>query len=209
MNVTALVAHPDDELMCAGTLARFVAEGHAVCLIVGFFSDFGPDHEKQGLGEQRLGELELSAKHLGVDLHPWWEWDESTFGWSQRWVQHFEKLVGQVPPDLLISHRLSDPNSSHGHLGRVARTLARKNRMGLWEMDQPLPGGLDPDGPGPNHLVDISGYVEEKAEAVWAYQSQLARYSGMAEAIEARDRLYGWQIGVQAAEAFRIVKSTW
>ena len=207
MNVTALVAHPDDELMCAGTLARMVAEGHRVRLVVGFFSDFGPDGVKQGLVEERTSELELSAKILGVDLEAVLEADEASFVWSQPWVQRFERIVGEFPPDLLISHRPADPNSSHGHLGRVARTLARKNRMDLWELDQAVPGGLEPDAPGPNHLVNISDFVEWKREAVGAYQSQLARYPGMGEAIEARDRLYGWMMGVSHAEAFRVVKS--
>lgn len=211
MNVTALVAHPDDELMCAGTLARMVAEGHRVRLVVGFFSDFGPTGEKQGLVEERTGELELSAKILGVDLEAVLVPDEASFVWSQPWVQHFERIVGEYPPDLLISHRTVDPNTSHGHLGRVARTLARKNRMDLWELDQALPGGLDPDAPGPNHLVDITGFIDQKEEVVSAYSSQLIRYPGMAAAIEARDRMYGWMLDMSStacyAEAFRIVKS--
>lgn len=207
MNVTALVAHPDDELMCAGTLARFVGEGHRVRLVVGFFSDYGPAGEKQGLVEERTAELELSAKVLGVDLVAVLEPDEASFVWSQPWVQRFERIVVEYPPDLLISHRVADPNSSHGHLGRVARTLARKNRMDLWELDQALPGGLEPDAPAPNHLVNISEFVDQKEEAVGAYRSQLARYPGMGGAIEARDRMYGWMMGVRAAEAFRVVKS--
>lgn len=211
MNVTALVAHPDDELMCAGTLARFVAEGHRVRLVVGFFSDFGPGGEKQGLGEERTAELELSAKVLGVDLVALLEPDEASFVWSQPWVQRFEQVVAEFPPDLLISHRAADPNTSHGHLGRLSRTLARKNRMDLWELDQALPGGLEPDPPAPNHLVDITEFVSQKAEAVSAYASQLLRYPGMEEALESRDRMYGWMIDMSSrarfAEAFRIVKS--
>lgn len=207
MNVTVLVAHPDDELMCAGTMARFIDEGHGVRLVVGFMSDFGPDHQKQGLLLERLHEMEMAGKALGVDDVMFFDGDEAAFTWSQPWVQRFEQVVQEQPPDLLISHRLSDPNSSHGHLARVARTLARKNRMGLWETDQSLPGGLDVDGPAPNHLVDISAFRGEKARAVAAYQSQLRRYPGMARAMGHRDRMYGWMAGVERAEAFRVVKA--
>lgn len=207
MNITALVAHPDDELMCAGTLARFVAAGHDVRLVVGFFSDFGPDGEKQGLIEERTGELEVASKTLGVELVAVLEADEASFVWSQPWVQRFERIVRAAPPDLLISHRVGDANTSHAHLGRVARTLVRKNRCGLWELDQALPGGFEPDVPGPNLIVDIDATIETKRDAVAAYGSQLARYPGMGEAIEARDRMYGWMVGATWAEAFRAVKT--
>lgn len=213
MNVTALLAHPDDELMCAGTLARLVDEGHKVRLIVGFFSDYGADHEKQGLRDERLAELHVSAKALGVELladcHP----VEAAFTWSQSWVQHFEKLMAPQPPDLLISHRPVDPNTSHGHLGRLARTLTRKNAMALWEIDQPLPGGIESDAPAPNHFVDITDFWDQKEQAIHAYKSQLERYPGMANAIWHRDCLYGWMMSpgdyATKAEAFRIVKSVW
>jgi LmbE family N-acetylglucosaminyl deacetylase len=209
VNVTALLAHPDDELMCAGTLARLVDEGHGVRLITAFFSDFGPDHHQQGLREERLSELAASAKVLGVDLVAECEPDEAALAWSQAWVQRFERLVQEVPPDLLIGHRVMDPNTSHGHLGRLARTLARKNRLSLWEVDQAIPGGLEPDAGAPNHLVDVSAQYPHKSQAVACYASQLQRYPGMDEAIEHRDRYYGWLAGVSCAEVFHIVKSVW
>ncbi len=211
MNVTALLAHPDDELMCAGTLARFVAEGHHVRLIIGFFSDFGADHEKQGLRDERFTELAMSAAALGVRLIPVCRSDEADFDWSQGWVQAFEKLVEIEPPDLLISHRPSDPNTSHGHLGRLARTLTRKNRMSLWEVDQPMPGGIEPDAAPPNHFVDITDFWDQKERAIHAYKSQLERYPGLSNALWHRDCMYGWMVGMShyatKAEAFRIVKS--
>lgn len=207
MNVTVLVAHPDDELMCAGTIARLAGLGDRVRLIVGFFSDFGADHQKQGRREERLGELSRSAKALGVDDNLIFaDFDEPSFVWSQPWVQRFERLVQEQPPRLLISHRVGDANTSHAHLARVARTLARKNTFDLWEMDQAMPGGLEPDAPGPNHLVDISDVRFHKQAAIEAYGSQLDRYPGMENAIVARDVMYGWMCGVDLAEAFRIVK---
>lgn len=199
--------------MCAGTLARFVDNGERVRLIVGFFSDFGPDHQRQGLRAERRDELEQAAKALGVELVPFLEHDEDSFSWSQRWVQTFEAIVSEDPPDVLISHRVADPNHSHSNLGRVARTLSRKNRWTLWEMDQSLPGGIEPDAPSPNLLVDITDQIGQKRSAVVAYASQLERYPGMGDAIAWRDRLNGWQLhmseGFHYAEAFRVHKAVW
>lgn len=204
MKVCALVAHPDDELMCAGTLARLSASGHGVALVVGLFSDFGPEGEKQGLREERLNELERSAEAINCDLVGRPVPDEADFAFTQRWVQHFDRLVDA---DLLISHRVNDANSSHHHLGMIARTLARKNRTQLWEMDKALPGGTT--GQAPTFFVNIDSAAARKAAAVDAYRSQEKRYPGLSDAIELRDRLYGWEIGCRYAEGFTVVKGVW
>jgi LmbE family N-acetylglucosaminyl deacetylase len=210
VNVTALLAHPDDELMCAGTLARFVAEGHTVNLGICFFSDFGPDHQIQGRRDERLGELVACAQALGVTGLRFFDFPEPEFVWSQPQIQMIEKgFESAGPTDLLISHRVTDANTSHSHLGRVARTLARKNRMSLWEVDAAIPGGIEPDAASPNHFVNIDEFRSQKRLAVLCYESQLARYPGMESAIVDRDNLYGWMVGCGLAEGFRIVKSVW
>ncbi|HTZ44266.1 MAG TPA: PIG-L family deacetylase [Jatrophihabitans sp.] len=68
-SVVCLHAHPDDEaLLTAGTLARAVAEGHRVTLVVATdgeagLADDGPGRE---LGRRRGAELAASAAALGV-----------------------------------------------------------------------------------------------------------------------------------------------
>jgi LmbE family N-acetylglucosaminyl deacetylase len=62
-------AHPDDEaLLTAGTMARAVAEGNRVILIVATDGAAGLTSEafRDGLGPTRLAELEVSARALGV-----------------------------------------------------------------------------------------------------------------------------------------------
>ncbi len=112
MNVLALLAHPDDELMCAGTLARLVAEGNPVQLLTLFM-------------DERQAEWEACAKTLGIKAG-WWSQGaipEDDFVWSRRTVRTVEQIVPTC--DLLISHRAEDSNTSHAHIGRIARTLAR------------------------------------------------------------------------------------
>lgn len=191
MDVVALLAHADDELMCAGTLARLVDRDHNVRLLIGC--------------DERPSELDASAAAIGckVERLGVLEYD---FAWSKRWVEHIEPIVGR--PDLLISHRPNDDNSSHGHLGRIARTIARKNTTSLWEIDQTWPGGLTDHRP-PNLWVDISDQTRRKAAAVSAYPSQLQKYTGLGLALAQRDAANGWPLGVSAAEGFTVVKAVW
>lgn len=186
MNVTALLAHPDDELMCAGTLARFGAT------VVTLFVD------------ERQAEWRQSCAALGCKAEPWLL-PEDEFTWDRWHVRHIEPTLPET--DLWITHRADDANTSHGHIGRLARTLARKNHASVWEIDQSLPGGIVPGSP--NLFVNITDQQTAKAKAIEAYPSQTARYPGMREAIQHRDALYGWQIGVEAAEGFTVHKAVW
>lgn len=205
VNITAFVAHPDDELMCAGTLARAVDRGHNVRLIVAYFSDFGPDGKKQGLREERTAELRKSAATLGIKREAVLIGDEASLFWGQTAVQLWEPLLLETPCDLLITHYADDANTSHGHLARVAQTVARKNTFTVWELDQAMPGGITDHAP--NVFVDISDYGATKYRAIRCYQSQLDRYPGLGSALRARDRMNGWRIGVERAEAFRAVRT--
>ncbi len=187
MNVTAVLAHPDDELMCAGTLARF----ENVTLVTLFV-------------DGRRNEWLACAKELGYTAVVG-NLDEDTFAWTRLAVRQLEPQLPNT--DLWITHHADDANTSHGHIAKMVRTFARKNRASVWECDQSLPGGISPTVP--NLYVNISEQQAEKRAAVNCYQSQLVRYPGMEEAIEHRDRLNGWQIGVEAAEAFTIHKAVW
>lgn len=190
MNVTAVLAHPDDELMCAGTLARFALD-HAVTLVTLFV-------------DERAAEWEAAAVELGIKTS-WVSRDEDDFIWSRRTVSELEPHMPKT--DLWITHRADDANTSHGHIGKTVRTFARKNRSSVWECDQTLPGGIVAGAP--NLYVDITGQRTQKLGAVQCYGTQLARYPGLAAAIDARDRTNGWQIGTTAAEAFTVHKAVW
>ncbi len=199
MNVTALLAHPDDELMAAGTLAKFVDAGDAVTLIIAF-----SDHRRH--------ELHQSSETLGVRLMEF-QADQFRFAWTQESVLHYEPLVSQTNPDLLISHRLHDNNTSHAPLAQTMRTRARKNRVALWEIDAAIPGGIEPECPANNLLVDIDDQMRRKYDAVDAYESVAMQYPGWRAALKARDTLNGYLLHMDAdvhyAEAFRIHKSVW
>ena len=199
MNVTALLAHPDDELMCAGTLAKFVDAGDTVTLITAF-------------SDQRRHELHQCAEILGVQLIELQD-SQKTFAWNQDAVKHYEPIVAQTRPDHLISHRVADNNTSHVPLAQVMRTVARKNGVTLWEIDAALPGGIETNAPANNLLVDITKQSTRKYRAVDAYQSVLKQYPGWRDAMTNRDCLNGYLLHMNAefhyAEAFRIHKSVW
>ena len=199
MNVTALLAHPDDELAAAGTLAKFVDAGHSVTLIIAF-------------SDRRGAELHKSSDILGVNLIEHVA-RQSQFVWNQETTVKYDGIVSQTNPDLLISHRINDNNSSHVPLAQIMRTIARKNNVGLWEMDAALPRGIETDAKPNNLLIDIDAQTNRKYDAIMAYRSVIDQYPGLVDAFRHRDLHNGWLLYMEShphrAEAMRVVKAVW
>jgi LmbE family N-acetylglucosaminyl deacetylase len=70
MNILAVGAHPDDiEILCAGTLARYAQQGHAIFLASFTCGDMGDlEIAPSELGKIRKTEAEASAAILGAHL---------------------------------------------------------------------------------------------------------------------------------------------
>ncbi|MFN8022862.1 MAG: PIG-L family deacetylase [Acidimicrobiales bacterium] len=95
-------AHPDDEaIQTGGSMARAVAEGHRVVLVVATNGDHGevPDDLAPGetLVDRRRRESEASAAVLGIHRVAWLDYaDSGMTGWDQN--DHPESFL-QAPLD--------------------------------------------------------------------------------------------------------------
>jgi LmbE family N-acetylglucosaminyl deacetylase len=83
-------AHPDDEcISTGGSIARAVAEGHRVVLVIATNGDFGevPDDLADGetLVDRRRVEAQKSADVLGIERVEWLGYKDSGMtGWEQN-----------------------------------------------------------------------------------------------------------------------------
>jgi LmbE family N-acetylglucosaminyl deacetylase len=71
-NILMVIAHPDDETLQGGSLARMVSEGHAVTIVCATRGEVGEiSHPEiatpETLGQVREGEMRAAARELGVD----------------------------------------------------------------------------------------------------------------------------------------------
>jgi LmbE family N-acetylglucosaminyl deacetylase len=137
-SLVCLHAHPDDEaLLTAGTLARAVADGHRVTLVVATDGEAGLAANGPGsaLAEQRVIELQRSADRLGVQRVIRLGYPDSGLhgevpGFSSVPVDEpaarLAEILQDVRADLLIGY---DRNGGYGHpdhvqVHRVARRAA-------------------------------------------------------------------------------------
>lgn len=215
--VMVIVAHPDDcEPQVGGTIARFIHKGatvhHLIAVVPSLSKDGTPIEGHKG---ERTVEAINAAKVLGVHHTAFLAFDEYALAHTSPIVQLFDAYAQDFAPELIITHGEVDTQQDHVTVSHIAHTLARKNRIAVWEMSHSFPGGLKSSRSQPNMFVDITAYQQQKMRSVAQYHSQIERYgASWMGGIVARDRYYGSMLGLEGedvlyAEAFVVAKMVW
>src|SRR3954469_9217572 len=139
MRVLAVGAHPDDlEILCGGTLARFVQEGHEVVMCHATRGDRGrfvpTAHEIAAL---RGAEAKRAAEICGAA--------EATLGLSDGEVSASDPeqrrlvvdLVRESRPDLIITHHPSDYMGDHNETSKLVFECSFHATLPLFETAKP------------------------------------------------------------------------
>ena len=183
MNILAVFAHPDDEVLGAGgTIARYAEEGHYVA--VAFLTsgrimrdDYIKAASALGASITRCGPLDKECAGIvppvlyfadqELDKYPLLELIEAmptTFG-----------LVELAKPDLLITHYLHDLNLDHQLTARAALTAFRDCPRVL--MCRPIPHALPGHPFEPNYWVKLhADHLVAAARALACYKSEAREY---------------------------------
>ena len=187
--VLVIAPHADDEVLgCGGTLARHVARGDEVEVIIltdgaRGTSDGSTDLE---LVRQRREEAVAGMALLGVSKCEFWELPEGhepDTGVLGALTLRLAMRVCGSKPDLVFAPWIGEGHADHYHAARLARLgLALSAFEGLalgYEVWTPLE---------PRWLVDVSGVWGRKRAAVGEHASQLTHTDlyGIARANAAR-----------------------
>jgi len=217
LDVIAVGAHPDDvEIGCGGTLALLAAQGHRVGIVD--LTDGEPTPRSSGPAE-RLAEAAAAAKVLGV-LHR----EQLGFA-NRRLFDGFEVRVALARvfrrwrPRLVLGLADGTPLASPDHAQAVAITEAAVfySRLTKWDDTFGLPvhtvhqfltyflfAGIPtvPHGRWPL-VVDITGYLDAKLEAIACYPSQFPpEKAHVFPRVRAMAETAGFMAGCTAGEVF-------
>lgn len=224
MSILILAPHADDEVLgVGGTISRFVEEGKrvVVAVLTGHGVDPHPIWSRDAWDSVRaeaaeacntLGVAELIFKDLPaacLDTCPAWE--------INRVVADLIREVSPVEVYVPFAHDLHQDHQAIAYAAlvatrpylpigqRVKRVLAYET---LSETHLAAPY-LFPAFQ-PNVFVDITAHLEKKMDAMRAYSSQLQAENlpRSIEALRALARLRGTHVGVNAAEAFILLRET-
>ncbi len=195
--VLAFGAHPDDlEVGAGGLLARLADEGAKVTLAIVSLPN---------LPEQRKAEAKAAAALIDADLFVIYEDKPCRVEdiAMHELVRRFDQIVGDVRPDLVITHSAGDLHWDHGLVNRATVSALRRTPCDLFAYLSSPEMNAQSRSMG-NCFADISGYVENKLAAIACHKSQLPRLD--LESSRDLARAMGRISGYEYAECYEVLR---
>jgi LmbE family N-acetylglucosaminyl deacetylase len=195
--VLAFGAHPDDlEVGAGGLLARLAAQGAEVTMaIVAIPSN----------GEVRRAEANAAADLIDADLFVLY--DEKPCRVEDiamhELVRRFDNIIGDVRPDLVITHSANDLHWDHGLVNRATVSALRRTPCDLLAYLSSPEMNAQSRSLG-NCFADITGHVETKLTAIACHKSQLHHLD--LESSRDLARAMGRISGYEYAESFEVLR---
>lgn len=223
-SILVIAAHPDDEVLgCGGTIARHARHGDAVnIVIVAEGATSRLDKRDRNHFELEISDLKLAAEEaasiLGAQSTELLDFPDNRLDGIDRidLIKRLEYYVDKYRPEIVYLHHSGDVNIDHRRLHEAVTTACRPTpghsvrKLLSFEIAsstewQPPTSGVQFQ---PNVFVDIGDYWELKRLALEAYTSEMRAWPHprSIKALEHLARLRGAQVGVEAAEAFVLLR---
>ena len=221
-----IVAHPDDaDFGPAGTAARWIDEGSVGRLVCCTSGDAGADDWRTDpieLGAVREREQRAAAEVVGYDDVRFLHQPDGALANDLALREQLVREIRGFRPDAVLS---IDPETVFHSDGGVNHIDHRQ--AGMAAVDAVYPAarnamafpwlardGLEPHivrrlylfwSGRPTAWIDVSGTIDRKLEALRAHPSQLRHPEELEPRIRAWAKEEGTAIGVEAAEALRVI----
>ena len=180
LDILAFGAHPDDvELGCGGTIAKEVALGKKVGIVDLTRGELGT----RGSAEIRDQEAATAANILGIEVRENLAFRDGFFVNDEAHQIEIIKMIRKYKPEMVLCNAIDDRHIDHGKGSKLVSDACFLS--GLRRIETVLNGveqeawrpklvyhyiqwkNIEPD-----FVVDISGYMDKKIDAVMAYGSQ-------------------------------------
>jgi LmbE family N-acetylglucosaminyl deacetylase len=216
----AIMAHPDDiDFGSSGSVAKWCAEGWTVYYVLTTSGDKGthePGIAGQELAALREEEQRQAARILGVKEVFFLGYPDGFVEPNAELRERLVRLFRVYKPDVVLTWDGFRPSFNHfdhrntGIAVRDALFPAVRDRLyfpqhaeeglGEWRVNEILLVG----SPDPNYFVDVSGFIEKKADAILAHASQVQSHDrdALLKQMRARGRRRG---GRGLVESFKRV----
>lgn len=218
LDILAIGAHPDDvELGCGGTVAKMVADGKKVGILDLTRGELGT----RGTADTRKSEANAAAEILGVEFRENLSFRDGFFVNDEKHQLALIEVIRKYRPEIILCNAIEDRHIDHGKGADLVETACFLS--GLKKIDTAQEAWrpkhifhyiqwypLTPD-----FVMDISGYLEKKKEAVFAFKTQFFDPQNkesntpissklFQESIENRAKDLGMLIGSEAGEGFML-----
>ena len=223
-SILVVAAHPDDEVLgCGGTISRHADAGDLVrVLIVAEGATSRQNQRDRAEAKDELSSLAQAAQvvstilgAVGVELM---DLPDNRLDTLDRLdlIKQIEERIARDQPQVVYVHHAGDVNVDHRRLHEAVVTACRPipgqpvRRLLSYEVASSTEWQPPGSAPAfhPNWFVDISSQWERKCLALEAYASEMRPWPH-ARSIESLEHLARWrgaQVGVEAAEAFCLLR---
>lgn len=223
MDILVFGSHPDDaELGAGATIAKEAANGKKVGIIDLTRGELGT----RGSAELRDKEAHKAAKILGVAIRENLEFADGFFVNDKQHQMAVIRLLRKYKPETVLCNAVEDRHIDHAKGSKLVSDSCFLS--GLVKIDTKMEGDdqwQDPWRPKhvyhyiqwknlkPDFVIDVSGFIAKKKEAILAYSSQFhdpkseepdtpISSKNFLESVEYRAKDLGRLIGVAHAEGF-------
>jgi LmbE family N-acetylglucosaminyl deacetylase len=216
----AVAAHPDDvEYTSGGSLARWIAEGWVVHLVVctdGGKGSQNPDDNPKSVAKLRRAEQEKAAKVLGVHEVIWLGYSDGVLTQAANLVEQLAFQIRSSRPTRLLTWDAWRPYQLHSDhraagLASVDAVLAAGNphfypkqldeELKPHRVEEAFLYGTDQ----PDKWVNITNTFEVKMEAIKCHLSQVDHLPELARKMSHCNKDYGAEKGYTYAEAYKVL----
>ncbi len=223
LDILAVGAHPDDvEMSCGATLAKEIAAGKKVGILDLTRGELGT----RGSAEIRDEEAKKAAEILGVTVRENLAFTDGFFVNDKAHQLEVIKILRKYRPEIVLCNAIDDRHIDHGKgsalvsdacflsgLRKLATSLDGENQT-EWRPKHVYHyiqwKELEPD-----FVVDVTGFMDQKLEAVFAYGSQFydknskepdtpISSKNTMESLRYRNRNLGRLIGTEYGEGFTV-----
>lgn len=180
LDILAIGAHPDDvELSCGATLAKEVHKGKKVGVLDLTRGELGT----RGTPELRAEEAAAATKILGLSIRENLGLADGFFRNDQQSQIKVIEVIRKYRPELVICNAVDDRHIDHGRGSKLAsdacflsglkkiETFIDGKAQEIWR-PKAVYHYIQWKNLKPDFVVDVTGFIDKKMEAVMAYKSQ-------------------------------------
>jgi bacillithiol biosynthesis deacetylase BshB1 len=223
MDLLAIGAHPDDcELFAGGLLAALCANGRrvAVCDLT------RGEAASRGTAGERAVEARRAADILGLAERVALDLGDGTLENTPDSRRQVVEVIRRLRPSAVLTHHGADRHPDHSRAHDLVRQACFYATVGKLEaagerLERPpvlfyFFGNTQPGQIHPDFIVPIDSAAQTKQRAIAAYASQfynpdrpeetltMIASRDYAEAMAARDRLFGHAVGARGGEPYAL-----
>jgi N-acetylglucosamine malate deacetylase 1 len=217
LHILAFGAHADDvEIGMGGSIAKLTAQGKRI----GICDLTEAELSSNGTIEIRKAEANKAAEILGVTERLSLAFPDRGLLMQEEFIRKIAFVIRKYQPQIVFAPYFEDRHPDHGNCARLVEEAVFSAGIRKYHTEKTqephkvskvyfyLINGFHK----PDFTIDISDSMDDKVEALRAYKSQFEQtensvntplVNGYIETVEARERLFGQQVGVDFAEGFK------